>query len=190
MLKKRELHECHVLFDLMTHPDVFPFVRHKVSSYEEFLFVTKQLLEAEERGELISRTILDEWGSPIGTISLYDIHDKVGFLGTWLGKPYHGKGYNQRAKDAFFQELFFELSIETILMRIRRDNIRSQKAAQKLPYIIDASKSHQSLYEQLGLKEEIYQLYEIPKDLYTMYRLRNINDDRSQGFEAQGNVPS
>ncbi len=67
--------------------------------------MTKQTLESEERGELISRTILDEWGTPIGTINLFDIEDNAGFLGTWLGKPYHGKGYNSPAKDAFFQEL-------------------------------------------------------------------------------------
>ena len=29
MLKKRDLHDSHVLFELMAHPDVFPFVRHK-----------------------------------------------------------------------------------------------------------------------------------------------------------------
>src|SRR3954465_559566 len=52
LLKKRDLHECHELFDLMTHPDVFPFVRHKATSYEEFLFMTKQTMEAEEGGEL------------------------------------------------------------------------------------------------------------------------------------------
>nr|WP_295975520.1 GNAT family N-acetyltransferase [uncultured Bacillus sp.] len=184
MLKKRELHECHELFDLMTHPDVFPFVRHKTTSYEEFLFITKQMLEAEERGELISRTILDEWSSPIGTISLYDIQENKGFLGTWLGKPYHGKGYNQQAKDAFFKELFYELGIETILMRIRNVNIRSQKAAHKLPYIIDASQSRQSLYEQLNSGEDRYHLYEIPKDLYTMHVLRNNNEDTSQKLEA------
>lgn len=69
MLKKRELQDCHALYELMVHPDVFPFVRQKASSYEEFLFMTKQMIEAEERGELISRTILDEWGNPIGTIS-------------------------------------------------------------------------------------------------------------------------
>ena len=45
----------------------------KPTSYEEFLFITKQTIEAEERGELISRTILDEWGNPIGTISLFDV---------------------------------------------------------------------------------------------------------------------
>lgn len=184
MLKKRELHECHELFDLMVHPDVFPFVRHKASSYEEFIFITKQMIEAEERGELISRTILDEWGAPIGTISLYDIQDKAGFLGTWLGKPYHGKGYNKSAKDAFFNELFYELGIETILMRIRHVNVRSQKAAQKLPYIIDARLSRQSLFEQLNKDENLYQLYEIPKDLYTMHVLRNNSEDTSQKLEA------
>ncbi|PDM36873.1 N-acetyltransferase, partial [Bacillus cereus] len=51
---------------------VFPFVRQKAYSYEEYLFLTKQTIEAEERGELISRTILDEWGNPIGTITLFD----------------------------------------------------------------------------------------------------------------------
>src|SRR5690606_35290819 len=95
MLKIRELsgHECHALFELMTHPDVFPFLRHKAYSFEEFMFLTKQTIEAEERGELISRTILDEWDNPIGTINLFDIRENAGFLGTWIGKPYHGKGY-------------------------------------------------------------------------------------------------
>ncbi|MDX5476715.1 MAG: N-acetyltransferase, partial [Bacillaceae bacterium] len=88
MLKKRDLQETHTLFELMVHPEVFPFVRQKAYSYEEFLFVTKQTMEAEERGEIISRTILDEWGTPIGTINLFDVQDGAGFLGTWLGKPY------------------------------------------------------------------------------------------------------
>jgi RimJ/RimL family protein N-acetyltransferase len=185
MLKKRELHECHELFDLMTHPDVFPYVRHKATSYDEFLFVTKQIIEAEELGELISRTILDEWGSPIGTISLFDIQDNAGFLGTWLGKPYHGKGYNKRVKDAFFNELFFELEIETIFMRIRKVNIRSQKAAEKLPYIINANESRKSLFDQVNSIGDIYQLLEIPKDLYTLHVLRNsIEEDASQRLEA------
>jgi len=185
MLKKRELHECHELFDLMTHPDIFPFVRHKATSYEEFLFMTKQTMEAEDRGELISRTILDEWGSPIGTISLFDIQNQAGFLGTWLGKPYHGKGYNQRAKDAFFNELFFELDIETIFMRIRKENIRSQKAAEKLPYVINANETRKSLLDQLNSNGTIFQLLEIPKDLYTFHVLRNnMDEDTSHRMEA------
>lgn len=187
MLKKRELQDTHTLYELMTHPDVFPFVRQKAASYEEFLFITKQTIEAEERGELISRTIFDEWGNPIGVISLFDIEDNAGFLGTWLGKPYHGKGYNSLAKDAFFQELFYEKGLETVFMRIRKVNIRSIKAAEKLPYVIKANETRKSVYEQLNAKEEVYDLYEIPKDLHTLHVLRNNSsqtDDGSQLLEA------
>jgi RimJ/RimL family protein N-acetyltransferase len=172
LLKKRELQDCHVLYELMVHPEVFPFVRHKANSYEEFLFMTKQTIEAEERGELISRTILDEWGNPIGTINLFDIQDNAGFLGTWLGKPYHGKGYNKLAKEAFFNELFYELSIETIFMRIRKVNVRSIKAAEKLPYVTFANETRKSLLEQINNGKDIYNLYEISKDNYTLYTMR------------------
>ncbi|MBP2239452.1 RimJ/RimL family protein N-acetyltransferase [Cytobacillus eiseniae] len=173
MLKKRDFQECHVLYDLMTHPDVFPFVRQKAYSYDEFVFITKQTIEAEEREELISRTILDEWGAPIGTINLFDIQENAGFIGTWLGKPYHGKGYNKLAKDAFFDELFYQYGIETIFMRIRKENIRSQKAAEKLPYVIQANESRKNIYDQLNANGAVYHLYEIPKDLYTLHVLRN-----------------
>lgn len=186
MLKKRDLHESHTLFELMSHPDVFPFVRQKASSYDEYLFITKQTIEAEERGELISRTILDEWGSPIGTINLYDLENNAGFLGTWLGKPYHGKGFNNLAKEAFFQELFYEMGIETIFMRIRKVNIRSIKAAEKLPYVVKANETRAALYETLNAKDQVYDLYEIPKDQYTLYIMRNsaLQEDPSKLLEA------
>ncbi|HET7578834.1 MAG TPA: GNAT family N-acetyltransferase [Bacillales bacterium] len=172
MLKKRDLSDCPALFDLMRDPAVFPFVRHKADSIDEFMFVTKQTMEAEERGELISRTILDEWGNPIGTINLFDIQNGAGFLGTWIGRPYFGKGYNQRAKDAFFTELFFEQSIETIFMRIRKENLRSQKAAEKLPYVLAANETHPELYQQLNSGDKTYNLYKIEKDHYLLHTLR------------------
>ncbi|MFO1444769.1 GNAT family N-acetyltransferase [Bacillus sp. Bva_UNVM-123] len=187
MLKKRDFFECHALYDLMVHPDVFPFVRQKAYSYDEFVFTTKQTIEAEERGEIISRTILDEWGTPVGTINLYDIQDHAGFLGTWLGKPYHGKGYNKLAKDAFFNELFYEAGIETIFMRIRKENIRSYKAAIKLPYVILANETRKSIYEQLNANGPIYNLFEIPKDLYSLYVMREgaaITQESTQLMEA------
>jgi len=173
MLKKRELQDAEALYELMVHPDVFPFVRQKANSYEEFLFLTKQTIEAEERGELISRTILDEWGSPIGTINLFDIQDGAGFLGTWLGKPYHGKGYNKPAKDAFFTELFYELSIQTIFMRIRKVNVRSTMAAEKLPYATFANETRKSLLDEINAGQDLYNLYEISKDSYTIHTMRS-----------------
>jgi RimJ/RimL family protein N-acetyltransferase len=179
MLKKRDLQDSHALFELITHPDVFPFVRQKATTYDEFLFITKQTIEAEERGELISRTIVDEWGAPIGTINLYDIENNAGFLGTWLGRPYHGKGYNSPAKEEFFQEVFYELGIETIFMRIRKVNIRSIKAAEKLPYVLKANETRPSLYNQLNALEDVYDLYEISKDQYTLHYMRTNSAEQS-----------
>lgn len=186
MLKKRDLQDCHALYELMTHPEVFPFVRQKAYSYDEFLFISKQTIEAEERGELISRTILNECNTPIGTINLYDINNRTGFLGTWLGKPYHGKGYNKLAKEAFFRELFYELNIQTIFMRIRKENIRSILAAEKLPYVVKANETRPGIYQQINQSRPTYDLYEISKDYYSLYQLRTNTEqqDASRLLEA------
>ena len=85
MLKHRELHECNELFELLIDPSVFPYVRQKATSADEYWFMTKQLIEEEQEGKTISRTITDDWGQPIGTISIFDVQDGAGFLGTWLG---------------------------------------------------------------------------------------------------------
>ncbi|RXJ00389.1 N-acetyltransferase [Anaerobacillus alkaliphilus] len=171
-IKKRDLTDCHKLYELMIDPAVFPFVRQKANSYDEFLFLTKQTIEAEERGEIISRTICDEWGNPIGTINLFDVNEQAGFLGTWLGKPFHGKGYNQVAKDAFFNELFYELSIDSVFMRIRTVNIRSRMAAEKLPYVSLANQTRKDIFYQINTDEIIYDLYQIEKDQFTLYQYR------------------
>ncbi|KSU80881.1 Protein N-acetyltransferase, RimJ/RimL family [Fictibacillus enclensis] len=172
MLKKRDLNDCHVLFNLMAHPEVFPFVRQKTECLEEFMFLTKQTIEEEERGETISRTILDEWYNPIGAISLYDIHDGCGFLGTWIGQPYFGKGYNKLAKEHFFSELFYEHNINTVFMRIRKSNPRSQKAAEKIPYVTLANETRPDIYQQLNRDGDVYNLYQIEKDNYVLHQLR------------------
>lgn len=170
LLKKRDIREARILFELMTHPEVFPYVRQKAYSQEEYIFLTKQTIEQEERQELISRTILNELGVAIGTINLFDIADNAGFLGTWLGKEYHGKGYNQLAKDLFFNELFSEYDIDRIYMKVRKCNIRSQKAVQKLPYAILANDIRKNVWNQINADEVVFDLYEIPKELYFMYK--------------------
>ena len=75
-------------------------MRQKAYSYEEYLFLTKQTIEAEERGELISRTILDEWGN-LSEQLLYLMCKKKPDSLEHGSKPYHGKGYNKLAKDSF-----------------------------------------------------------------------------------------
>lgn len=163
MLKKRDLHECHSLYNLMIDPVVFPYVRYKCLSCEEYLFVTKQLIVEEEQETCISRTILNEMGHPIGTIDLYNIVNKTGFLATWIGTPYFGKGYNQRAKESFFAELFLEYNIETVFLKIRKQNIRSKKAVEKLQYVKLANEINQQVYKSINNTEQIYDLYHVER---------------------------
>lgn len=177
MLRKRDMQECTVLFELINHPDVFPYVREKSNSLEEYIFLTKSYIDAEERGEIISRIITDEYGRSIGTINLFDIENKNGFLGTWLGKPYHGLGYNQMAKELFFNEVYEDYNIENVFMKIRKANIRSIKAAEKLPYIQKGNSLFSREYAGINKNEEIYDLYVVNKTLYTEYLILKENEE-------------
>ncbi|MDC3418192.1 GNAT family N-acetyltransferase [Aquibacillus salsiterrae] len=173
MLKKRDLHDAPALYELMKHEEVFPYVRHKAYSTDEFYFLTKQTIEAEEKRELISRTITDEYHQPIGTINLFDIEDNKGFLATWIGQPYFGKGYNQQAKDAFFEELFLYQGIDAIFIKIRKTNIRSLKAMLKIPFVSIGNVLFQAVYQKVNeasLNEPIYELFVITKEQYMLHR--------------------
>lgn len=182
MLKHRDLSETHELYQLMSHPSVFPYVRQKASSAEEYLFMTKQLIEEEQLGLTISRTIIDDYGQPIGTINLYDIEDGAGFLGTWIGVPYQGMGYNQTAKKEFLTELFFQHNIHTVFLRIRKGNEKSKRASLKIPYIIEAKETNQALYEEINSGETKYDLYKIPKDLFYLITAHEDNEDEEKAM--------
>ncbi|WP_336759690.1 GNAT family N-acetyltransferase [Paenibacillus sp. USHLN196] len=166
MLKKRDLQECHSLYSLMMDPAVFPYVRYACQSYEEYLFLTKQLMAEEEQKTVISRTILNEAGQPIGTIDLYHIEHQRGFLATWIGSPYFGNGYSQKAKSAFFIELFLEHAIETVFMKIRKQNVRSRKAVEKLSYVKLANDVYPDVYQRINAKEQIYDLYHVERSVF------------------------
>ncbi|MDT9718529.1 GNAT family protein [Paenibacillus sp. ClWae2A] len=166
MLKKRDLQECHSLYSLMMDPAVSPYVRYQCQSYEEYLFLTKQLIAEEEQKTVISRTILNETGQPIGTIDLYHIEHQSGFLATWIGSPFFGNGYSQRAKSAFFVELFLEHEIETVFMKIRKQNIRSRKAVQKLAYVKLANDVYPDVYQRINMNEQMYDLYHVERSAF------------------------
>ena len=116
------------------------YVRHKAFSPDEYWFATKQLMEEEEKGITITRTIISDFGQPIGTINLFDVENGAGFLGTWLGTPFQGLGYNKKAKQQFLEELFYELGIHTVFLRIRKNNPKSIRATEKLKYAMNQMK--------------------------------------------------
>ncbi|GAE95125.1 ribosomal-protein-alanine acetyltransferase [Gracilibacillus boraciitolerans JCM 21714] len=181
MLKRRDVQDAPVLFDLMSHPEVFPFVRHKAYSSDEFYFLTKQTIEAEDNGELISRTIVDEQYNPIGTINLFDIENNAGFLATWIGQPYFGKGYNKLAKDAFFEELFYEQDIDAVFIKIRRANVRSLKAILKIPFVMYGNQSYSQVFEKINDSHEeiVYDLFVITKENYFSHAQTAVEEEEA-----------
>lgn len=184
MLKTRDLHEVPALYELISNPRVLSYVRHQPATSDEYYFITNQTVQAEENGELISRTILDEYLQPIGTINLFDVQNNHGFLATWIGAPYFGKGYNNMAKELFFNELFFDLNIEAVFMKIRRTNIRSVKATLKLPYAIIANALYPEVYEEINKHENAYDLFAISKAHYSAYHQFSSIDMQSETLIA------
>lgn len=187
MLKKRDLYDVPALFELSIDPEVYPYLRHKAATLDEFYFLTKQILEAEQVGSLISRTILNELGQPIGTINLYDIHNRAGFLATWIGRPYFGKGYNKIAKRLFFKELFFDRDdIETIFLKVNKANIRSRRAVEKLGYAQFAKDMFPDVYRSINLIEERYDLYVVTKEHYASHlQFADITDELNESNNAE-----
>ena len=172
LLKKRDLNlsECEQLFKLISDQRVFPYVRERATTFTNYLFNTKRLLEKEKRRELFTRTILNELGKPIGCISLFDVLHNEGFLATWIGSDYHGQGYNQPAKEAFLDHIFFIEGVENVFMKIRKSNVRSLKAARKLPYASIVNESREDIYQLINKNEEIFDLFCISKLSYFKYK--------------------
>jgi len=183
MLKKRNVQDCEVLYDLLIHPDVFPFVRNKPRSLAEYMFMTKKAMDEEEMGRKISRIVLDEWDQPIGTINLFDVKENAGFLATWLGKPFHGKGYNQAAKEAFLEECFFQLGIERIFVKVRYINERSLNAMRKLEYAQEGI-LFPHIKEEINKKENVYELFVIEKDAFHFYLANKQQNEEDFLMEA------
>lgn len=161
----------------MSEPSVLAYVRQKASSADEYWFMTKQLMEEEEKGLAISRTIFSDYGQPIGTINLFDIEHGAGFLGTWIGKQFQGLGYNKKAKEQFLQELFFDTHIHTIFLRIRKNNVKSIRATEKLPYAMQANETHSAIYHEINKQEDLFDLYYIPKDLFHLVMLQQSSEE-------------
>ena len=170
LLKKRDLHDVPVLFELASHPRVAPYIRHKAHTIDEFYFLTKQMIDDEAEGLVLSRTILDEYEQPIGTINLFDIDRNTGYLATWLGEPYFGKGYNRIAKELFLQEVFSTTLIEYIFIKIKKVNIRSKMAILKLPYVSDGHAFAPDLYQLINAESEQYDLFVATKDHFSTYQ--------------------
>ena len=110
------------------------------------------VLENERLGKLYSRVILNESDELIGVITLKEIDNvkKTCHIGTWIGHPYWGKGYNELAKKDILYTAFTDFNMEYVFAGAKLTNIRSQKAQEKLPYVrIDVRSEFPDEYTKL-----------------------------------------
>ncbi|REB05180.1 N-acetyltransferase [Sporosarcina sp. BI001-red] len=107
------------------------------TSLEGTLSFIEFVQEQEKIGKQYSRVILDETGELIGVITLKDIEPtkKTCYIGTWIGHPYWGKGFNALAKSEILYTAFTLFDLDYVFAGAKLSNIRSQKAQEKLPYI-------------------------------------------------------
>jgi len=184
MLKKYDLttKEHYELFMEMSHPEVSIYVRNYMDDFNDYLANVPNILEREARGEMIVRVIFNEWNKPVGMITLYDITEDGGFLSTWLGKAHHGKGYNQVAKELFLNEIFEESPIQTIFLKVRTNNYRSQKAVLKLAYITQVDEAYETIFQMINQTKLQYHLYTITRLSYLAH-LKQQEVDYISGVE-------
>ncbi|WP_156856665.1 GNAT family N-acetyltransferase [Oceanobacillus sp. AG] len=122
------------------------------TSIEGTLEFIEFVLESERLGKLYSRVILNENDELIGVITLKEIDNekKICHIGTWIGHPYWGKGYNELAKKDILYTAFTDLNMEYVFAGAKLTNIRSRKAQEKLPYVkIDAQSEFPDEYKKL-----------------------------------------
>lgn len=81
--------------------------------------------------------IVNEENEIIGLTTLKHINyeKKQSHIGSWLGYPYWGKGYNEAAKKEIFKIAFLNLQLSYVFAGAKTNNVRSLKAQEKLPYI-------------------------------------------------------
>lgn len=82
----------------------------------------------------------------------------------------------------FLNELFFEYNFHTVFLRIRVENIKSQRAALKLPYVVSANESHPTLLAQVNSGMAQFDLFKIPKDLFYLTTAYEMQEGEEQAM--------
>lgn len=130
---------AHQLFALAREPDVsrqLQWQAHRdVDDSLEFIHDARRLWE---RGAAWLPGIFDrERGQLVGCtgISQIDRLNRRAEVGTWIGLPFQGAGYNVPAKAALAAFAFDHLDLARLEFLVRADNERSLRAMRRLPAI-------------------------------------------------------
>ncbi|UYW69972.1 GNAT family N-acetyltransferase [Bacillus cereus] len=132
-----DLRYANVIFRLSSDSHVKNALGIKVEKIEDTKAFLLFAIEEERQKRSLSRMIVNEENEIIGLTTLKHINyeKKQSHIGSWLGYPYWGKGYNEAAKKEIFKIAFLDLQLTYIFAGAKTNNIRSLKAQEKLPYI-------------------------------------------------------
>ena len=108
----------------------------KMESFEKFKdFLSGSLKEADS-GKGFTFTIIDKaTGKMVGGTSFLDIQPASRSLEigrTWLAKELHGTGFNAECKLLLLKYCFEELKLIRVFFKTDSNNLRSQKAMEKI----------------------------------------------------------
>lgn len=132
-----DLRYANVIFKLSSDPHVKNALGIQVEKIEDTKAFLLFAIEEEHQKKSLSRVVLNEENEIIGLTTLKHINyeKKQSHIGSWLGHPYWGKGYNEAAKKEIFKIAFLDLQLTYVFAGAKTNNIRSLKAQEKLPYI-------------------------------------------------------
>lgn len=125
------------MFELSKAPQVSRALGLEISKLQDTIDFINFIKLEEEAARQYSRVIYDNDEGLVGVITLKDIDSKQKrcHIGTWIGHEYWGRGYNEWAKKEILSIAFQELDLQYVFAGAKKENIRSLKAQEKLPYI-------------------------------------------------------
>lgn len=128
---------AHQLFALARDPEVSRLLQwpahETIDDSLEFIHDARSLWQ---RGRAWAAGIFDhERGQLVGCTGLHGIDraNRRAEVGTWIGVPFQGAGYNREAKAAVAVFAFDHLGLERLEYLVRVDNARSLAAMRRLP---------------------------------------------------------
>ena len=87
-----------------------------------------------------------------------------------------------KSENVIFERIIFDYNFHTVFLRIRVENLKSQRAALKLPYVVSANESHPTLLAQVNSGEAQFDLFKIPKDLFYLTTAHQMQEGEEQAM--------
>ncbi|PFJ12575.1 GNAT family N-acetyltransferase [Bacillus cereus] len=180
-----DLRYANMIFELSSEPHVKNALGIQVEKVEDTKAFLLFAIEEERQKKSLSRMIVNEENEILGLTTFKHINNekKQSHIGSWLGYPYWGKGYNEAAKKEIFKIAFLDLQLTYVFAGAKTTNIRSLKAQEKLPYIsLHMEKKFPD--EHAALEKEV----KSPCALHVVSREKFLNwlDAQNEGGKYEG----